>query len=94
MLNGVENFTTHELRAVLAVAETLSFTKSAKRLNISKGSVSKTIASFERKIDRTIFNRSTRVVLLEDGAISFIIQIKKILKLIDSKNSPFSAHKH
>ncbi|PXW24700.1 LysR family transcriptional regulator [Paraburkholderia caballeronis] len=56
----------------LAVAEHLSFTRAARALNVSPTAVSKSVQQLERRYGVTLFQRTTRsVVLTEPGAALF-----------------------
>jgi DNA-binding transcriptional LysR family regulator len=65
-----------ELRAFVAVAEELSFTRAAERLNLSQQTVSETVRGLERELGVELLERTTREVrvtaagraLLEDGS--------------------------
>jgi DNA-binding transcriptional LysR family regulator len=64
-----------ELRAFVAVAEELSFTRAAERLNLSQQTVSETVRTLERELGVELLERTTREVritaagqaLLDDG---------------------------
>lgn len=54
------------------VATTLSFSEASKRLFISQSAVSQSIKALEKKLDQTLFIRSTkRVQLTPEGEILF-----------------------
>ena len=54
------------------VAKTLSFSEASKKLFISQSAVSQSIKALEKKLDQTLFIRSTkRVKLTPEGEILF-----------------------
>lgn len=58
------------LRTFLAVAQSLSFTQAATHLGLSQPTVSTRVRRLEETVDRTLFVRDTRsVVLSEDGEV-------------------------
>jgi DNA-binding transcriptional LysR family regulator len=58
------------LRTFLAVAQSLSFTQAATHLGLSQPTVSARIRRLEEAVDRRLFERDTRtVVLSEDGEV-------------------------
>lgn len=60
------------LEAFCRVAETRSFTKAARQLEVTSSTVSKSVARLESELGIRLLNRTTRVVTLtEDGAAYF-----------------------
>jgi LysR family carnitine catabolism transcriptional activator len=57
------NLGVHHLRAIVAVADTLSFTLAAERLGVAQSSLSRTVLEAERRLRTPLFQRSTRRVL-------------------------------
>ena len=56
------NITPHQLRAVVAVSETGSFTAAASRLGLSQPALSRIVRSVETELGSNIFDRDTRNV--------------------------------
>ncbi len=53
-----------QLRAFIAVAETLSFTRAAARLGVSPSALSQVVRTFEARVGTRLLNRTTRSVSL------------------------------
>ena len=60
------------LRTFLAVAQTLSFTQAAERLQLSQPTVSQQVRRLEESVGRQLFERDTRAVLLADDGEAMI----------------------
>jgi DNA-binding transcriptional LysR family regulator len=61
-----------DLHLLTVIAETRSFTQAARRLGISKSSVSERVRELERAVGMSLIRRSTRSVLLTPQALSFV----------------------
>jgi DNA-binding transcriptional LysR family regulator len=61
------NITLRQLRAFLAVAEELSFSRAAERLIVSTPWISETVKELERQLKVTLFRRTTRSVELTEA---------------------------
>ena len=76
------------------VASTLSFSDASRRLYISQSAVSQAIRTLEKKLDRTLFIRSTKKVrLTPEGEILFR-HIEPAMKLIERGESQLQAIGH
>ncbi len=77
-----------KLDSFIRVAETLSFSKAAKQLNMAPSSISRKIDSLECELAVTLFKRSTRQLTLTDKGSIFLEGAKRLLPqvhdLIDS----------
>src|SRR5262249_59594524 len=60
------------LRYFLAVAEELSFTRAARRLNVVQQTLSEGIAQLEHLLGLRLFERATRPVRLTDAAVHWL----------------------
>jgi DNA-binding transcriptional LysR family regulator len=54
----------HEVETFLALAEELHFGRTAERLRVTTGQVSKVIKKLERQVGTALFERTSRVVRL------------------------------
>lgn len=57
----------NQLRAFLAVGETLSFSRAAERLGVSPSALSQLVRGFEERVGVRLLNRTTRSVALTDA---------------------------
>lgn len=64
----------------IAVAEELSFTKAAKRLQIAQPPVSRHIRDLEKELGVALFERNTSRVFLTDAGRSFLNEIRVVLQ--------------
>ncbi|WP_086980788.1 LysR family transcriptional regulator [Vibrio aphrogenes] len=61
---------TEDLLAFLAVAENESFSKASAKENIQIATLSRAVARLEKQLETTLFNRTTRkLVMTEEGAV-------------------------
>ena len=69
-----------ELEFVVAVAEELNFTRAAQRCHIAQSGLSHRIAQLEREIGATLFERSSRKVLLTPEGHVFLPYARRMLR--------------
>lgn len=69
------------LRAFVAVADTLSFTRAAEQLNRTQAAVSLQVRRLERRVDAALFRRSTSRVELTANGEAFLADARQILTL-------------
>jgi DNA-binding transcriptional LysR family regulator len=69
-----------QLYSFVAVAEELSFTKAAKRLQIAQPPVSRHIRDLEKELGVPLFERNTSRVFLTDAGRSFLNEIRVALQ--------------
>jgi DNA-binding transcriptional LysR family regulator len=70
-----------QLRYFIAVAEELSFTRAAQRLNISQPPLSLQIQALERSLAARLLNRTSRQVELTEAGVALLAHAKAILDL-------------
>lgn len=66
------------LQTFLMVAEEKSFTKAAEKLDVSKGLVSRHVASLEQSLNAKLFHRSTRRITLSEVGEELLLKAKQI----------------
>lgn len=71
------------LKYFIAVAEELSFTKAARRLNISQPPLSKQIKDLEDSLQHKLFIRSNKEVKLTEVGAGFLFKAYRIIKEIE-----------
>jgi DNA-binding transcriptional LysR family regulator len=64
-----------QLRAFLAVAEHLSFTRAAQHLGVAQPALSQTVRTLERELGVALFERTTRSVALTDAGAAFAAEL-------------------
>lgn len=73
-----------QVRSFVVVATELNFSRAAKRLNITQPPLSRQIKLLEQQLDVTLFERSSRRVVLTPAGIAFLIEAQKLLELGNS----------
>ncbi len=73
---------TFQLTCFLTVAETLSFAKTAKLLNVTQPAVTHQIHSLEEELNAQLFKRSTRSVEITQEGLIFLNDAKNILSIM------------
>lgn len=68
------------LKAIVMLAEELSYTKAAFRLGISQSAVTRTIKDAERKLGRQLFERDTTKVCLTDAGRNYVAEARLALE--------------
>lgn len=89
---ALRNINLKELEAFLAVADTLSFSDAAKKLNISQPSISVKVKSLENRFNKILFIREGRkVAITSDGqrlAVSVREMFDSLVKLTTTISEP------
>lgn len=78
------------LRAFVAVAEQLSFTRAAKLLNRTQAAVSLQVKRLEQRLGVTLFHRSTARVELTAIGRDFLVDARRILALNEQARARFA----
>jgi DNA-binding transcriptional LysR family regulator len=72
-----------QLRAFVAVAETLNFTRAAERLHLGQQAVSKTVGQLERELGVPLLERTTREVRLTAAGSALLAAGRDVLASAD-----------
>ena len=72
---------TFQLTCFLTVAETLSFVKAAKLLNVTQPAVTHQIRSLEEELNTQLFKRTTRSVEITQEGLIFLNDAKNVLSI-------------
>ena len=73
---------TFQLTCFLTVAETLSFVKAARQLNVTQPAVTHQIRSLEEELNAQLFKRTTRAVEITQEGLIFLNDAKNVLNII------------
>ena len=76
-----------EINAFVAVADQRSFTRAARRLEVSSAQVSKLVARLENRLAARLLNRTTRDVSLTDTGRAFLERSRQVLEDFQSLES-------
>lgn len=76
------DYSIRELECFIAVAEELSFTRAAKRLNLAQPPLSRHIRTLEEKIGAVLFSRETRQVSLTAAGSLFYDETRNLPRLL------------
>lgn len=79
---GVRNINTFQLTCFLTVAETLSFAKAARQLNVTQPAVTHQIRSLEEELNTQLFKRTTRSVEITPEGTVFLNDARNVLHII------------
>jgi DNA-binding transcriptional LysR family regulator len=75
--------TLQRLHYFVAVAEELSFTRAAERLNVSQPSLSEQVRRLERCLGVTLLTRTTRAVSLTEAGLAYLRDVRSVLTALD-----------
>ena len=79
------------LRAFVAVAEELNFTRAAERLHLAQQAVSKSVAQLERELGVALLQRTTREVSLTAAGAALLASGRELLAAADAAFSAAQA---
>ncbi|KAA0892805.1 LysR family transcriptional regulator [Pusillimonas sp. ANT_WB101] len=77
------NITLRQLRAAMAVAHHLSFRRAAMSIHVSQPALSSTISELEKTLGISLFDRTSRSVVLTDSGAAFLQGAARILEDVD-----------
>lgn len=77
------NLSLRQLKVFLGVAETRNFTKAAQRLHISQAALSSAIRELEAQLDCSLFERTTRSVVLTEAGEHFVATAQAVVQALD-----------
>lgn len=72
-----------QVRSFVAVATELNFSRAARRLNMTQPPLSRQIKLLEQALDVTLFERTSRNVVLTPAGLAFLSEAQTLLKLSD-----------
>jgi len=83
----------HQLRYVVAVAETGNFTRASERCHITQPSLSQQVLNLEREVGHKLFHRLGRKAVLTEAGATFLERARRILFEVENaakelKDSP------
>ena len=80
-----------QLRIFVAVAETGSFTKAAKKLYVSHSTTSRGVSSLEAELGTSLFERDNRIFALTEAGELLYPRAKEILRLAEETEEEMRA---
>jgi DNA-binding transcriptional LysR family regulator len=86
------DLTLQQLRVVLAVAETGSFTSAGERLHVAQSSLSRTVAEVEHRLGVRLFERTTRRVDTTAAGREFVTIAGRVVAGFDAGMSHFQGY--
>src|SRR5476651_204092 len=82
----------HQLRYVVAVAETGNFTRASERCHITQPSLSQQIINLEREVGHKLFHRLGRKAVLTESGATFLERARRILFEVENAAKELSDH--
>lgn len=85
--NGIrasQNFTVMQVRALVAAAESQSFSKAACRLQVTQPSLSRSIKELEEAVGASLFLRSRQGVVLSPAGQAFLPPARRLVQAYES----------
>src|SRR5437868_1948831 len=83
----------HQLRYMVAIAETGNFTRASERSHVSQPSLSQQILNLEKEVGHKLFHRLGRKAVLTEAGATFLERARRILFEVENatkelKDSP------
>jgi len=69
-----------QVRSFVVLASELNFSRAARRLNITQPPLSRQIKLLEQELDVTLFERTSRRVVLTTAGMTFLVEAQKLLE--------------
>ncbi|PTX97941.1 LysR family transcriptional regulator [Opitutus sp. ER46] len=82
----------HQLRYLVAVAESGNFTRAAERCNVTQPSLSQQIINLEQEVGHKLFHRLGRKAVLTEAGATFLQRAKRILFEVENAAKELSDH--
>ncbi len=82
------------LKAIVILAEALSYTRAARRLGISQPGLTRRIQDAERRLDRKLFQRNNACVELTEAGRAFVVEARLALEHEERAIQFSKAHMH
>jgi LysR family hydrogen peroxide-inducible transcriptional activator len=82
----------HQLRYLVAVAETGNFTRAAERCNVTQPSLSQQIINLEQEVGHKLFHRLGRKAVLTEAGATFLDRARRILFEVENAAKELSDH--
>ncbi|NSY99547.1 LysR family transcriptional regulator, partial [Agrobacterium tumefaciens] len=73
-----------QVRSFVAIAAELNFSRAARRLNMTQPPLSRQIKLLEQELDVTLFERTSRSVVLTPAGVAFLAEARKLLEQGDA----------
>ena len=82
----------HQLRYLVAVADTGNFTRAAERCNVTQPSLSQQILNLESEVGHNLFHRLGRKAVLPEAGATFLERARRILFEVENAAKELSDH--
>jgi LysR family hydrogen peroxide-inducible transcriptional activator len=82
----------HQLRYLVAIAETGNFTRAAERSHITQPSLSQQILNLEKEVGHKLFHRLGRKAVLTEAGATFLERARRILFEVENAAKELQDH--
>ena len=82
----------HQLRYVVAVAETGNFTRASERCHITQPSLSQQVLNLEKEVGHKLFHRLGRKAVLTEAGTTFLERARRILFEVENATKELKDH--